>query len=212
MTQRVELSEDQVREVLARAEEIQHDHLAHSRLGGDLDSVLAAAEEAGLTREAVLQALQERIGLPETCPVPGEIVFARSADGKFYAAEVSAVDGNAVSVAFLKGGERRLTLEGIRSGSIVPGQRLSCPWPDWGWWSCTVLRFDRAGGRVRVTDNWGSERWFQLSDVRFEPPKPASKLSKWLRRRGAWFALAIVGLSGAILGGALTLLAIRLLG
>ena len=57
------LTEEQIRDALSRAEEL---HL-RSALASDndpaIESVLNAAEEMGLPREAMLKALQERLGI-----------------------------------------------------------------------------------------------------------------------------------------------------
>ena len=115
---RTQLSQEELREVLARAEEI------HSRNveTGDAESILRAAEEAGLPREAIEKALEERFGASREPAKPGELVFAESADGKHYVAEALSGDQRETKVRFLKGGEHTVPTANTRPASFLPGE------------------------------------------------------------------------------------------
>jgi hypothetical protein len=135
-------------------------------------------------------------------------VFARSADGKFYAAQILNSQGHSIQLKFLNGGEHRLPLEDIRPLAIMPGQRLVCPWPNWGWWTCAVLSYDAENRRVRVTDNWGSEETFSLADVHMNPPREKSSGGGGIRAKLAWMMLSCAGI-GIAIGGLVTWLFMR---
>jgi hypothetical protein len=57
------LTDDELRDVLERAEEIQRTSRRGELMNGELEAVIGAAEEVGLTRAAVGRALRERLNL-----------------------------------------------------------------------------------------------------------------------------------------------------
>lgn len=200
-----QLSETEIREVLARAEEI------HARMGGlphsaDAAAVVRAAEEVGLPREVVEQALRERLDLLESPPSTGETVFAKSSDGRYYVAEVLSADERSVRVRFLKGGEHSLSLAELRPCRFLPGGRISAPWPGWGWWTCTIVSYDATKKRVKVNDGWGSDKTFPISEVRLDPPKKRGAMS---RARAYLWLTGMSLLAGGVLGSIATWLLMR---
>src|SRR5688500_3488980 len=96
------LGPDEIRTVLARAAEIQSATLINSV---EMEAVIQAAEEVGIARPAIERALRERLNLPQKPPAVGELTFAKSADGKFYVAEIIGVSEHSYRVKFLKGSE-----------------------------------------------------------------------------------------------------------
>ena len=160
-TQR-QLTDSQVREVLARAEEI---HLGGSATS---DSILRAAEEAGLPREAVEQALRERFQHLERPPSSGELVFAKSGDDYFYVAKVLEPLERGARVSFLAGGEHESALEELRHAPFTPGQRVTVNWPGFGWSPARITYYDAETGRVTVR-GWAATETVSLADVRIEP-------------------------------------------
>jgi hypothetical protein len=192
------LTQEQLQDVLARAEEIQRAEATNSYA-----SVVAAAEEAGLSKDAVGRALQERLGLLGAPPESGELVFARGPQDRFFAAEVLERREHAYRVKLLNGGEQTVRFEDLRPMNLLPGEKVVCPWPDWGWWTCTVLRFDLDRRKLRVTDNWGSEKVFDLAEVYKAEQKPG------IRDKAKWLLFSAIGLGGGIVGSLLTWLAMR---
>lgn len=167
------LTDDELRDVLARAEEI--DASKHGpRAQAELEAVIGAAEEVGLSRSAVELALRERLDLPLAPPEPGTLTFAHSADGQFYVAEVVALVPNGVRVRFLKGSEHVVALDQIRPCSLIPGSKVVVDWPWWGPWTCTVVSYDAAKGKVKVNDGWGYTRTFPIAEVWQAPAKRPS--------------------------------------
>ena len=81
------LTDEELRDVPARAEEIERATRQGDEWDADVAAVVGAAEEIGLSPQAVKRAMTERLNLP-AIPVAGSLAWARSADAKFYAAEV----------------------------------------------------------------------------------------------------------------------------
>lgn len=92
------LEDSEIREVLARAQEIQR----HTRPAAiELEAVIEAAEQVGIPRAAVERALRERLDLPARAPAAGDLAFAKSADDRFYVAEVVSTTGSVLTALML---------------------------------------------------------------------------------------------------------------
>lgn len=197
------LSDDELRDVLARAEEIQRESRNPVTTRAEFDAVIGAGEAVGLARPALEQALRERydIGIGE--PEIGSLVFAQSADGKYYVAEVMASTPGGTRVRFLRGSEHTVGPDQVRPGNFLPGERVVANWPWWGPWTCTVISYDAARQKVKLSDGWGDTKSFPISEV-------------WQTDRQAWngrFRAAATWLSvGLGLGAVLTLALTRLIG
>lgn len=197
------LNQDQLRDVLARAEEIRLQRgITPSQR--DIEEVLSVAEEAGLDRESVLQAVRERLSVLGEPPKNGDRIFAKSSDGNYYVATVQDAKDGVLKVRFAQGGDHTVNAMDVRPCSFLPGQKVVCPWPSWGWWTCRVLSFDASRDELRVTDGWGSEEVFPVSNVRMAQesinPRVPGKLTAWL----------FTGLvAGGAIGSALTWLFLR---
>jgi hypothetical protein len=192
------LSDKELQDVLARAEQIERGMLQGDDVNAELQAVIEAAEEVGIARPAVERALRERLNLPMKPPSAGSLVFAKSADGKFYAAEVRAQSREGVDVQFLNGSDHSVTLDELRPLSLVPGQRIVVDWPWWGPWTCNVIAYDRDAKRVKVNDGWGYTRTFPLSEVWL--PTPRGEGGNRMR-----IYAALLG-SGAAVGGVISAL------
>ncbi|GMV89433.1 MAG: hypothetical protein AMXMBFR81_23640 [Chthonomonas sp.] len=197
------LSPEQAREVLARAEEIQRRMDAGEVHTVGTDALLAAAEEAGLSREAIEQALAEVAPQPTQQVSPGQLVFALSADKKYYPAEVLATGPREVRVRFMSGGEHALVPEQVRPARFLPGEKITCPLPFWGWWACKVVKFDHKEMQVTVTDDWNTFT-FDVSKVRLDPPKDQEETTRTKLIRNAY-------LWGVASGGIITAIVMRFL-
>ena len=186
------LSEEDIKCVLSRAEEIHLEGLGTS----NRDDVIVAAEEAGLPRSAVERALREKLDHFVDPPEIGELVYARSSDDHLYVARVLEVSEDQAKVQFLKGGERKSPIGDLRPCSFFPGEKTSVHWPVWGWWDVTVLNYDADEKKVRVDDGWGTEEWFPLSEFRLETSKPK-------RKRVTAFLYHLAMIAGSASAGAL---------
>ena len=159
------LTDEELRDVLARAEEIERATRHGDEWNAEVAAVIGAAEEVGLSRRSVERALAERLNLPATPPVVGSLTWARSADGKAHVAEVLSLSQEEARVRFLRGGEHRVTLDELRPCAFLPGERVACHWPRWGPWTCTVVGYDSVKQRVKLSDGWGYTRTFPVSEV-----------------------------------------------
>lgn len=200
-----QLTEEQVRDALSRAEEL---HLRSALAEGHspaLESVLNAAEEMGISRDAMPQALQEKLGKPMETPEVGDMVFARSADNNYYVANVVAAEAGRVRVRFLSGGEDTLPEDALRPCNFVPGMKVFAQWPVWGWYKGDVISYDAKKGKLLVSDGW-SEKKFSISEVRLEPVKQKSGST----RSKLYWTLITVGIAlGGPLGALVTWLLMR---
>lgn len=163
------LTDEELRDVLARAEEL--DTSRHHNVRAELEAVIGAAEEVGLSRSSVERALRERLDLPLAPPEAGSLAFAKSVDGQFYVAEVLWESPDGIRVRFLKGSEHVVALDDLRPCSFIPGEKVVCNWPWWGPWNCTVVSYDAAKQRIKVNDGWGYTRTFPIAEVWQAPRK-----------------------------------------
>jgi hypothetical protein len=200
----MQLSDDELREVLARAEEIQRASRTAGTMQAEIEAVIGAGEAVGLRRTALERALRERFDMAASPPAPGSLAFAESADGKYYVAEVVSVTDDAIRVRYLRGSEHTVTPDQLRPAAFLPGERLVCNWPWWGPWNCTVISYDAVKQRVKVTDGWGYTKSFPIAEVWQAGRKAASGK---LRLYATW--LGVGAGVGAILGSAITALLMR---
>ncbi len=201
------LTDEQLRDVLARAEEIQRESRYGDELSVDLDTVIGAAEEMGLSRPVVERALRERLALSAP-PRVGELTFAQTANGKFYVARVLEISEEGADVRFLSGGEHYVPLEHLRPCAFsMPGEKVTVDWPWWGTWTCTVVGYDAARQLVTVSDGWGSTETFPISEV-WLPPARDTRPGKTRQRVYITLLGAGAGI-GALIGSIVTALVLR---
>lgn len=192
------LTDDDIRAIVARAEALQ-------RLGDipgeDAEALIRAGEELGISRSAMQRAVRERLGTRLT-PAAGDLVFARSADDKFYAAEVLSPAEDGYRVRFLKGGERLVAADELRECPFLPGDRVTCPWPGWGALTGTVVSYDAENRAVTISDGWAETAVFAVRDVWL-----ASRSAERQRRKRIYAALLVGGAAvGAAVGALITAL------
>lgn len=196
------LSNDDVNAVLLRADQIQRAELRGAD-EAEIQRFIERAEASGYSKEAVLQALRERFGVAAPPVAVGDRVFAKSANNKYHVATVTARGPGGMRVKYLSGGEQTIPSDEVRPFVLVPGERVSVDWPMWGPWSCEVMAYDEPNGRVTLSDRWGSEKSFPISDVWIEPPSTSSAWGYAL-----WFLL--MG-GGALIGGILSTIITRVI-
>ncbi len=201
------LTDDELHDVLARAEEIQRTSRHGHEMQAELEAVIAAAAEVGLTRPAVERALRERFNLPAAPPAPGTLAFAASADGHFHVAEVLSISADTARVRFMGGSEHHLTPDQLLPCSLIPGARVICNWPWWGPWTCTVISYDAVSQSVELSDGWGSTHTCSLAQIWLAAPRKVGGV-KAAGRRGLLILSAGAGL-GALIGSIVTALLMR---
>jgi hypothetical protein len=199
------LTDDELRDVLARAEEIHRASGARADRTTEIASVIGAAEEIGLSRYAIERALAERLHVLTTPPAPGTLTWAQSSDGKFYVARVVSVSDQVARVRFLRGSEHRVGLEQLRACAFIPGERIACNWPMWGPWVCTLVAYHPDTQQVTLNDGWGMEETFAVSEVWLAPPKAETRA----RARVQATLLAAGAGVGALIGSIITALLLR---
>ncbi|MBL8065828.1 MAG: hypothetical protein JNM34_08210 [Chthonomonadaceae bacterium] len=174
------MDQEQIRQLLTRAEEIQQQNAVELQAREDVEGLVEAAAEAGLDREAILQALRERISVTEKPLNPGDLAFAPSSDGNLYVAKIVSADTHGTKVRFLNGGEADLAASDLKPFAVMPGQKIYCPWPNWGWWKCEVVSYNAENQKVTVSDGFMTQMSFHLSDIRLKlsSPTPLADRSK----------------------------------
>ena len=192
----MQLSDDELRDVLARAEEIQRAARGAGSVRSEMEAVIGAGEAVGLTRPAVERALRERFEFGAAAE-PGSLVFAQSADGKYYVAEVVSAQDDAVRVRFLRGAQHTVTPEQLRPASFLPGERVVVNWPWWGPWTCTIVSYDAEKQKVKLSDGWGDAKSFRITEVW----QTSQTWSGRFRIAATWLSVGL-GL-GAVLGAVL---------
>lgn len=202
----VRLTDDELRDVLARAEEIQRASRYDDEMNAELEAVIGAAEEVGVARPAVERALRERLALSAP-PAVGTLSFARSADGNFYVAEVLSISTDGVRVRFLRGSEHLVTLDQLRPCAFIPGEQVVCNWPWWGPWTCTIVAYDAVKHWVELSDGWGFTESFPIAEIWLAPARDA-RASSARTRVYATLIGAGAGL-GALVGSIITALLMR---
>ena len=200
------LTDEELRDVLQRAEEIQRTSRHGDNVRAELEAVIGAGEAVGLQRAAIERALRERLDI---APIPeaGALAWAKSADGKYYVAEVLSVSSDSVRVRFLRGSEHVVGHDELRSCAFIPGERVVCYWPWWGPWTCKVVAYDAARQRVKVDDGWGSTKTFPIAEV-WQPPTRRLEVGNLRKRMYVTLLGAGAGI-GALIGSIITLLATR---
>ena len=187
-------------EVLRRAQEIQDQTQLMLEPRPDLRAYVDAAEEAGIERDATMQALRERLSFPAEMFKPGEWVFAKSADGFFYVALLMSLEGRKATVQFLTGSDHMCDGNDLRLFSLTPGQKIG--YFDKGsgmWWEGRLESFNRLSKSVTVTQ-WGEQSTLPLEKIRL--PKVVEDVPLTMRARMWAIGIACTlggGVAGAIL-------------
>jgi hypothetical protein len=189
----MELSDDELRLVLARAEEIQRGTRQGRAWEAEVAAVVQAAEGIGISREAVERALHERFGALAAPPKAGETAWAVSVDGNAYVADVVGTDGEMARVRFLHGGEHTVPVSELRHCAFPPGEKVMVNWPWWGAWKCAVTAYDAYARMVTVDDGWGERLTFPIAQVWQAPANPAtrSRRTLYLKLMGAGAAIGV---------------------
>lgn len=198
------LDEASLNEIVRRAQEIQDQTHLMLDPNPDLEQYVKAAEEAGIHRDATMQALRERLSFPIEMFKPGEYVFAKSADGFYYVAVLMEIEGRQAKVEFLSGSEHFCDASDLRLFSLTPGQKVSYFSKGSGmWWEGQLGKFNREKKNVTVT-SWGDSETVSLEKVRL--PRDVQVLPMSYRAK-----LWAVGIASALSGGVVGAILLRLL-
>lgn len=198
------LDEASLTEVVRRAQEIQDQTHLMLEPNPDLEQYVRAAEEAGIHRDATMQALRERLSLPIEMFKPGEYVFAKSADGFYYVAVLMEIEGRKAKVEFLSGSEHFCDASDLRLFSLTPGQKVSYFSKGSGmWWEGQLNKFNRETKNITVT-TWGDSETVSLEKMRL--PRDVQVLPMSYRAK-----LWAVGIASVLSGGVVGAILMKLL-
>jgi hypothetical protein len=201
--------DEAIGEVLRRAQEIDDQTRQMLEPFPEYSELIHAAEEAGIARDATLQALRERLSLPVKEFEPGTRVFAKSADGHYYAATLDKVQGRTAHLRFVNGSEHVADMTDLKMFSLTPGQKLMFHSSSYGMWiGGEVVRFNRESGSVTITA-WYQEETVPLEKVRLNRERSSFAAPVFKFHEDMKFAL--VGLAGLLAGGAIGAVATWLL-
>lgn len=169
------LSDEEVAAVVQRAHEIQ---FLQERIGegpSGIEQYVKVAEELGVSREAMLQALGERFVFLGGEIEVGAIVLAPSDDAREYPAKVVSTDGDSVLVRFLNGGEGRVGRHHLREATFSPGTEYEYYSPmSFMYVRGRVTRLDR-DALTATFNTWGIEETVPLAKVR--TPRQRARLA-----------------------------------
>ena len=192
-------NDDKLSDIIDRAQRIDDETALLLERHPDAQELVTAAEEAGLSRDAVLQALRERLRHVIPRFRPGEYVFAKSYEGYGYAAAVVDEFGDDTHVRFLNGGEGTVPTTDLRPLGLMPGQSVEFMSKSMGWsmWlDGKVVRFNSETKSVTI-DYWGmSEEIVPLELVRLPRDKKPVQIAEMLKGKLALVAVAVA--SGAV--------------
>lgn len=199
------LSNEDIKDILTRAEELQVENAGNASL--EIKSFIQSATEAGYDREAIEKAIQERLNPPSLDVKVGDVVFAASGDGHFYAANVRSFTDSQVDVEFLAGGKASIPRKSVYPLHLTPGTRVVCNWEGFGWWTCTVLNSDFEEMWVKVSDGMGSEETFPIESIRMVKPRPVGAAKA--AADALCFKLIMAASTGGIIGALITWMIMR---
>lgn len=196
-----------VRDLIRRAQEIESQGLQLREQNEEAELFVRAAEEAGVPRDAAVQALRERLAILDSFEV-GSKVFARSADGFAYIATVMGSESGRIRVRFLTGTEVRVPPEDIEEINLSPGSKLGY-FTNSMWWTGKVMRANLEGGSITL-EQWGQEETVPLEKVRLPRRSRATGEPFDLKSNATLVAMAAVGLlSGGVVGALITWIIMR---
>lgn len=198
------MDESDLGEIVRRAQEIQDQTHLMLDPHPDLEQYVRAAEEAGIDRDATMQALRERLSFPAEKFKPGEYVFAKSADGHYYVAILESLEGRNAKVEFLSGMDHQCDATDLRLFSVTPGQKVSYFSKGSGmWWEGQVSKFNREKQQLTVS-SWGDSETVPLHKIRL--PRESKPLPVAMRAK-----LWAIGLASLLSGGVIGAIVMKLL-
>lgn len=183
------MQQEEIQRVLARAQEIQ----SSPDENPNYDELMVAAEEAGVGRNAVLQAIRERLGFAEQPLLAGDYVFALSADGDRHVAEFVSREDDTITVKYINGATAKLLSTAVQPFRMLPGELVDCPWSNLGWRRCAIESYKPENKWVYVVGPGGDKKYFDLDEIRL-----LSSASWRTRRTSLLIKLALFCGGGAV--------------
>ena len=200
MTSRLDLSDEEVAAVVQRAHEI---HSLEDRLDtseAQFEQYVKVAEEMGVPRDAMMQALNERFAFLDETLNEGDFVFAKSGDGHYYVARIDKVVESGAHVQFLNGSEAAVGMPDLRKASFTPGSSLEFLSKEFGMYVKGKCVQYNSAARTVTLSSWGEEYTVPLSKLRIRKEKsPSNRDARSLALMIALSAVAGGGIGAAIM-------------
>ena len=171
MGDQIRLTDEEIAEVVQRAHEIHALERRFEEQGSEIDQYVQVAEEMGVPREAMVQALGERFVFLEEHLEVGQLVFAKSGDGHSYVARVDGVFESRAQVRFLNGSDASVGLHELQRASFTPGSPVEYFSKEYGMnvrGRCVSYNKD---GHTLTVSTWGEEHTVPLEKVRLRGPR-----------------------------------------
>jgi hypothetical protein len=162
-------NEQDIRELVTRASDIDRELSELLQSDEEVSMAVNAAEEAGISRAATLQALRERLSAEQPKLEKGQRVFARSNDGHYYVAMVDEPTSGGARLRFANGSFGEVGAADMRPMALLPGTTVEVGQP-WGWAKAEVTGFQEVTQTVNVRF-WGSIQSYTLDKVRLKTGK-----------------------------------------
>lgn len=188
-----ELNENEIKTILERAGQIQIE--SNTDIESETAALLKAAEEAGLSRQAVELALQERLSSQQLPCTKGDLIFAPRPDGSLHVAQVIESLGSVVRARFFNGAEVTIPRDQAIKADFQVGAKVQAYWPVHNWHTSTVIGFERENETVKLSDGWGFTKTFSLSEIRLRRKKILASSFAQFWQNNYTYILAAIGLT-----------------
>ena len=174
--------------------------LDSTRLKISYEQYVKVAEEMGVPRDAMRQALNERFAFLEETLNEGDFVFAKSGDENYYVARIDKVVESGAHVKFLNGSEAVVGLHDLRKASFTPGSSFEFHSKEIAMYiKGRCVQYNSEDQTVTVS-GWGEEHTVPLSKLRIRKEKSPSKSdARFLALMIALSAVAGGGIGAAIM-------------
>lgn len=159
------LNQETIRTILLRAQEIDRESHVDPQNDPKFASLVSAADEAGINKDSVIQALRERVAILSAEPEIGDKVFALSVDGDYHLAKFLGESGEYSSVEFYGGGTAKILSTMIKPFQMIPGAEVQVPWDRKKWVSGKVIDLDEENKWLYVEVD-GISRYIDYDKVR----------------------------------------------
>lgn len=189
------MNQETIRSILLRAEEIDRDSRVDPQNDPRYAGLVTAAAEAGINKDAVIQALRERIAILEAEPEVGDMIFALSVDGDYHLAKFLGENGDYSSVQYYGGGKADILSTMIKPFQMIPGSEVHVKWDRRGWVSAKVLDNDPENNWLYLEVD-GQSRYIDYEEIRILKATPVSKSSPLQY----WRDRAILALGSGVVG------------
>lgn len=193
--------------ILRRAEEIAADEARLLQNRPDVRDLVLAAEETGLSREAVLAALRERLAEKTTDLQSGDLVFALSADSHWYPAVFQNLAREQVKLRYFNGGEGTVSLTDIKPFTLAPGLKIQTFSQSYKMWIDSEVTRYNPDSRSVATNYWYTEDIVTLERIRL---KGENQFVKNLPAKAKYYlTLAATAIGSASIAAIVTALILR---